>query len=122
MNTVVRICDPPRKIVQVSGQQNIVVQPEQTSVTVNRPLVRIVEVLLKGPKGDPGTGTGDLQYSADLTPVSASFLVQHNLGKNPSVSVVDTAGSQIDCLVTYIDANTLQIDSNAAFSGTAYLN
>lgn len=48
--------------------------------------------------------------------------VTHNLGKFPSVSVVDSANDEVIGEVTYIDTNSLTIKFTAAFSGKAYLN
>lgn len=55
--------------------------------------------------------------------VSASqWDIQHNMGKFPSVSVVDTANEVYWGNVTYIDSNNLKINFSASFSGKAYLN
>lgn len=55
--------------------------------------------------------------------VSASvWNITHNLDKYPSVSVVDSAGTEVYGSVTYIDTNTLKIEFNNDFAGKAYLN
>lgn len=58
------------------------------------------------------------------TQLSASkeWLVNHNLGKFPSVTVVDSAQTVVIGEVTYIDSNNLKITFSAEFGGTAYLN
>lgn len=53
---------------------------------------------------------------------SATWDIVHNLGKFPSVSVVDSAGSIVVGSVTYVSNNELTINFSAGFSGTAYLN
>lgn len=50
------------------------------------------------------------------------WTITHNLGKFPSVSVVDSANDEVIGEVTYIDTNSLIIKFTAAFSGKAYLN
>ena len=50
------------------------------------------------------------------------WTINHNLNKYPSVSVVDSAGSQVICEVRYIDANNLECKFVGALSGVAYLN
>ena len=50
------------------------------------------------------------------------WVIHHYLNKRPSVDVVDSAGSVVEPTVRYIDDNTLEIELNAAFNGTAYLN
>jgi hypothetical protein len=48
--------------------------------------------------------------------------VVHNLGKNPSVSIVDTNDQEVFAQVDYIDTNSLTITFTQAFSGKAYMN
>jgi hypothetical protein len=50
------------------------------------------------------------------------WTIQHNLGKFPSVSVVDSMNTIVIGAVTYIDNNNLTITFNAAMSGKAFLN
>ena len=46
----------------------------------------------------------------------------HNLDKYPSVTVVDSAGTKVECVITYINSNECELKFNAAFKGKAYLN
>ena len=48
--------------------------------------------------------------------------VNHNLGKFPSVSVVNNNNVVINGEITYIDNNNLTCTFSAGFAGTAYLN
>ena len=48
--------------------------------------------------------------------------IQHNLGKFPSVSVINNNNIVINGEVTYIDNNNVQINFSAGFTGKAYLN
>ena len=50
------------------------------------------------------------------------WTITHNLGKFPSVTVVDSAGSAVQGAVDYTNENELTICFSAAFSGKAYLN
>lgn len=50
------------------------------------------------------------------------WTINHNLGKYPSVTVIDSAGTMVVGEVTYIDENNLKISFSSQFSGTAYLN
>lgn len=56
------------------------------------------------------------------TLASAEWNITHNLGKNPSVSIVDSAEEEVIGEVQHIDVNSLIIRFSAAFSGKAYLN
>ena len=53
---------------------------------------------------------------------SATWLINHNLKKKPSVTVVDSAETVMTCATEYIDENNIRITFNAPFKGTAYLN
>ena len=53
---------------------------------------------------------------------SAFWSINHNLGKFPSIHVFDTAGTEIEGSVEYIDINNLTVSFNNAFSGKATLN
>lgn len=64
----------------------------------------------------------DRNYVHTQAGASAEWIVAHNLGKFPSVTVIDSAGSQVIGDVTYTDINNLTIKFLGAFSGKAYLN
>ena len=53
---------------------------------------------------------------------SATWEITHNLNKNPSVTVVDSAGTVVLGDVVYIDTNTIRIMFSGEFNGKAYLN
>lgn len=68
-------------------------------------------------------GTSDDRYYVHTQPTASSqWVVEHNLGKYPSVSITDSAGSQVVGNVQYIDENNLIISFSAEFSGVAYMN
>lgn len=50
-------------------------------------------------------------------------VVVHNLNKNPSVSVMDETGQEIQTIVYHIDKNSLKLKINqGTFNGFVYLN
>ena len=53
---------------------------------------------------------------------SSEWVINHNLNKFPSVTVVDSADNEIIVGVRYVDANTCIIDLTSPFKGKAYLN
>lgn len=53
---------------------------------------------------------------------SAVWMVQHNLNKYPSVTVVDSAENEIVTEVEYLDKNSVKITMTGASKGRAYLN
>lgn len=48
--------------------------------------------------------------------------IEHNLGKYPSVTVVDTANNVIYGEILYIDTNNVKVTFSADVTGRAYLN
>jgi hypothetical protein len=50
------------------------------------------------------------------------WVVNHNMGKYPSVSIVDTANDQVEGELRYNSINQLTLTFTAAIAGKAYLN
>ena len=86
----------------------------------------------KGSSGEPtassitlaGTGfvTPDKFFTFTQASASASWNIEHNLEKFPSVTVIDSANNIVYGNTTYTDENNLTINFSAPFSGKAYLN
>ena len=95
-------------------------------VSVIQPAPVITSVMTVGQQGPAGpagaNGTGDSRYDHDQMVPSASWVVLHNLGKHPSVTVIDSANSMIEGHVQYDSNNQLTLSFSSAFSGHAYLN
>jgi len=71
---------------------------------------------------NPSDDQGDLHFTYTQVSASGSWAITHDLGKNPSVSVVDSGGNTVIGDVVYINKNQLTINFTAQFSGKAYLN
>lgn len=86
-----------------------------------------------------GNITGDIQDQTDLWNIlqsltiqtnyvhdqqvaSASWVIVHNMGKKPAVSIVDTADDEVIGQVTYNSNNQLTLTFSSPVSGKAYLN
>ena len=74
----------------------------------------------EGPRGIPGMSGGSFVYNA-LSP-SATWVITHNLGRHPSITVVDSANTVVMGDVEYLSNDALVITFAGAFSGSAYLN
>ena len=62
-------------------------------------------------------------YTHNQAVVSNTWIIEHNLNKHPSVTVIDSAETVIvPNQITYIDKNTITVSFLSAFSGKAYLN
>lgn len=64
----------------------------------------------------------DYAYIHDQSIPASSWVIDHNLNKFPSVTIIDTANSEIIGEVLYNNANTLTLNFSASFSGKAFLN
>ena len=53
---------------------------------------------------------------------ATTWNVQHNLGKFPSITVIDTGNTVVNGEYTYVDNNNVTLKFSAAFAGIAYLN
>lgn len=80
---------------------------------------RILVANADGGGGGGGTGTG---YVHTQTASSDSWVINHNLGFYPNVTVIDSAGTTVIGEVNYDSTNKLTIKFSASFSGKAYLS
>lgn len=64
----------------------------------------------------------DKTYIHQQDVASSSWLIVHNMGKYPSVTVFDSSGRQFLGDVQYTDQNRLTVTFHADFSGKAILN
>lgn len=76
---------------------------------------------LQGIQGEPGE-TQIIAYTHQQGAVSNLWVINHNLSFQPSVQVVDSAGTTIEGVVNYNSSTQLQIEFSNAVSGTAYLS
>ena len=67
------------------------------------------------------TGNDSYVEFAQASPLSV-WNITHNLGKRPSVTVVDASGDVVAGDVRHLSSLALRITFSSAFSGTAYLN
>lgn len=67
-------------------------------------------------------GGGDLSFVYTQVSPSSNWSVPHNLGKFPSIEVVDSGGSIIVPNVVYVDANNLTVSFASSTSGKVYCN
>lgn len=65
---------------------------------------------------------GDKFYEHVQSASSATWSVTHSLGKKPSVTVVDSAGTKVIGEVEYVDDNNVTLKFKSTFSGKAYFN
>ena len=68
----------------------------------------------------PSQGAPTFEF--DQAAAATTWNINHNLGKFPSVTVINNNNIVINGEVTYIDNNNVQLNFSAGFSGKAYLN
>ena len=66
--------------------------------------------------------TSDANYVHDQGVASTTWVVDHNLAKKCSVTVVDSAGTVQIGQVTYNSDNRVTLDFDGSFSGKAFFN
>lgn len=70
---------------------------------------------------NPST-SGDSSFAYTQAVAEDTWNIQHNMGKFPSITVIDTANTVVTGQYTYIDNNNVTLTFSAAFAGKAYLN
>jgi hypothetical protein len=96
-------------------------EPDPVVIAVDEGDNVVVTVSGEGPRGATTAALDHLAFNQN-TP-SSLWTIQHNLGKFPSVTVFDSAKTQIEGDVTHINNNELTINFGAgSFAGVAYLN
>jgi hypothetical protein len=72
--------------------------------------------------GGGGGSAGPVSYVHNQATIAASWLVEHNLGWFPNVTVIDSSGATCEGDVAHIDDTTLTIQFSGGFTGVAYLS
>ena len=61
-------------------------------------------------------------YTHTQASAASSWVITHNLGRRPSVTIVDSGGNVQIGDVLYNSDNQITVNFSAAFGGYAYLN
>ena len=107
--TVIEVSSPKSVAIDVSN-------PKSVAIDVNHGAVGP-----QGPRGTQGMGADTTYYFVQGVP-SDTWVIDHNLGRHPSVTVVDSGGTQVYGEVLYNSNNRLTLIFSNQFSGQAYLN
>jgi hypothetical protein len=68
------------------------------------------------------SGAADKNFTFVQGVAASVWNVAHNLGKIPAVTVIDSAGTEVEGEVNVIDNNNCQLIFSAPFTGTASFN
>ena len=74
----------------------------------------------QGIQGPPGSDGG--RYTHVQTVPSDTWTINHNLGYNPNISIVDSVGNIVEGNYQFVTTNQMVATFSGAFSGTAYLS
>ena len=88
----------------------------ETQQYLNQVLSSILQTILNNQT------VGDKHYTHEQVVASSLWIVNHNLNKYPSVTVVDSANTLLLTPYEYINNNTVHIEFNGPFAGKAYIN
>jgi len=93
-------------------------------VTAAMPCVAEVDLgCIPGPPGTPGPpGPAGGSYEHHQGVAADTWMVVHDLGFNPNVTVVDSAGEIVEGEISYLDGVSLVLSFSGAFVGAAYLS
>jgi len=72
--------------------------------------------------GAGGPITGDKYFEFIQAPASIQWTINHNLGKYPSVNVMDASNNIVECQIQHSNNNTTILTFNVAIDGTAIFN
>lgn len=75
-----------------------------------------------GSGGGSGEGGSDANFVFEWGVPATEIPIHHGLGKFPSVTVVDSSGSEVEVEVLYSDLDNVILRCNAQFSGVAFFN
>lgn len=106
----------PQAIRPGIGAQDISFTPAGTIVSTN------VQDAIEELAQEIISGNGDAHYTHIQNSPSMTWLVEHNLGKRPAISIEDSAGTEVEGGVEVVDINTVRLTFSAAFSGKAHCN
>ncbi|MPM28757.1 hypothetical protein SDC9_75285 [bioreactor metagenome] len=73
-------------------------------------------------EGGSSSSGGDKSYEFNQLSPKKIWNIPHGLNKRPSVTIVDSGGTEVKGDVKYDDNNNATISFTAAFAGIAYLN
>jgi hypothetical protein len=99
----------------------VVNDPEPVVLLTRLPRVQLTAFAQQGPQGSPASAN-DSTYVHTQILASTTWSVAHDLGKFPSVMVVDSGNNVVIGDIHYVDNNNLTITFSAAFSGRAFIN
>lgn len=107
---------------EAPGSSNTVYYYGQKIVVVGDTSADLYIIQPDGTLKAAGGSESDKTFEFNQVTAAAIWEITHNLGKYPSVTVVDSGGNVVIGDVEYTSVNALTCTFSAPFSGKAYLN
>lgn len=99
--------------------ERAIVRDEASGVVVQQEPARVI-IREEGPLVI--NVVGDAYYVHEQAVPADEWIIAHPLNKHPSVTIVDSAGTEVHSQVEYIDDSHIRLSFSGGFSGRAYLN
>lgn len=109
----------PATVSTVSENTSFIVKESVDTVLVDSG--NVGEIVRTGVLGPISAGS-DKYYRHDQSTASDTWTITHPLDKYPSITIVDSAGDEVEGAVNYVGLTTIVVSFSAAFSGSAFLN
>lgn len=101
--------------VQQGGVQKVTVVEGGVKIVVKEPSVKVVTLGIQGPPGPSGPAGTDFEQAFN-SPL-AQWVVNHNLGKRPLVTLLTTGGVEMGGDVIHTTINQLVVNFSSAVAG-----
>lgn len=133
IDAVFTINATPNKVSQLENDLNFQTE-EQVAQSIQEalePLEAEIDSKIEIIEGSELIGVSRIENTVTLTSQtfvfeqgipSTEWIINHNLNKFPSVTLVDSSGRQFKAQIDYTDLNNLTVSMNGGTAGKAYLN
>lgn len=115
-----------REVATIAERDSITSQRRKLGMAVYVAETDKVYILKNGTSNEywfPFSGSGTSSTYVHVQGIAAAaWVIEHNMDKYPSVTVVTSAGTVVIGDVTYNNENIVTVTFNGAFKGKAYLN
>lgn len=112
---IINIIEEPSIILSIDENDGSVIELNTTEDSVE-----ILEIAIQGLSGSDGES--DKFYEHNQIAASNTWVINHNLNKYPSVTIVDSGETKVEGDVEYNSINQVTLTFSSVFSGKAYFN
>lgn len=121
----VYLYNPDEIKVDIKGGRYIEVTDDNTinnTMPVDSTVISYSEHPVSGSAVSAAIAQATATFIFDAAEASDVWEIRHNLNKYPTVTIVDSAGTEQTGCVEYVNENVCRVKMNSAFKGKAYLN